>query len=261
MAGFDINLLVRTARGLPAALADLITPQPTGVRGGKYGELLVHSLVPTKHPLADEGSYFVATNPVPGTGVALNAVVTAFSDTNAFLQFKNIDGAGGKRIYPDYIRLMLFGTPPTAVVSQQFAMKRSKATDRAPTATANRTVNAPVCTAGASGRSSIALLHTWAAGAAFTIPASSTSDEVVSRCSIPTGIGIAGEEYIIKFGGDPGDSVQGLTATKAVAPGKFVTHAPALIVEPGEWLTVHRWSLTEATNAPTFEYEIAWWER
>ncbi len=37
--------------------------------------------------------------------------------------------------------------------------------------------------------------------------------------------------------------------------------APKIVLEPGEWLVLHRWWLTESTNAPTFEFELGVAER
>lgn len=233
------------------------------VRVGRFGEVYTQGVVPTKHVLADEGSYFVTGSPTPGTGIAMT-ISTAFSDTVAMFAIKNTDSkanAGSKRIYLDYIRLMLFGTPPTAQVSRQFALKRSRSTDREPTTAANKTILIPVNQAGAAGRASVARPLSYSAAAAMTVPASVASDEVVGRCSVPTGIGIAGDEYILKFGGESQPVFQALTAAKAVVPGRYVTTLSPVIIEPDEWLVVHEWCLTEATNGPTFEFEIGWWER
>lgn len=261
MADAEVQISGQVSRNLPQAKTDNVAGDP--VRVTRYDEQYSYSVFPTRHVLADEGSFFVAGNPTPGTGIAMT-ISTAFSDTVAMFAIKNLDNPANpaaKRIYLDYLRLMLFGTPPTAQVSQQFAIKRSKATDREPTTAANKTVLTPVNIAGAAGRTSIGRYLSYSAAAAMTVPASSPSDEVVARCSIPTGIGIAGDEYVIKFGADAGESVQGLTAAKAVVPGRYVTHAAPLIVEPGEWLVIHRWCLTEATNGPTFEFELGVSER
>lgn len=258
----EVQVRGRVSRILPQADVDG-GREGEPIRIGRYDEPYALSLVPTKHMLADEGSYFIAGNPTPGTGIAMT-ISTAFSDTVAMFALKNLDGPANqasKRIYLDYLRMMLFGTPPTAQVSRQFALKRSKATDREPTTAANKTLLLPVQMAGASGRASICRPLSYSAVAAMTVPASVAADEVVARCSIPIGIGIAGDEYIVKFGGESMPGFQALTAAKAVVPGRYVTHAPPIIIEPGEWLVIHEWCLTEATNGPTFEFELGWWER
>ena len=230
-------------------------------RLGRYGEQLSQSLTPTKHQLAEEGSYFVATTPTPGTGIAMT-ISTAFADTVAMFAIKNIaDPANpaSKWIYLDYLRLILLGTAPTAVVSRHFAIKRSTH-DREPTTVANRTVMTPV-NVSKSGDASIARPLSYSAAAAMTVPASVVSDPVVCRACLPTGLGITGDQYILKFGGEDMAPMTGLTATRAAAPATIVTNAPPLIIAPGEWLVFHEWCLTEATNGPTFEHELAWWER
>lgn len=121
MARTDVLAGIVPYRGKPTAGVDGST---AGIyqRGGRYGEAQVLSIIPTKHVLADEGSYFTAQNPTPGTGVALNAAVTAFSDTNGFIVIKNNALAGGQRLYLDSLRLILTAAT-TAVVSIDFLVK------------------------------------------------------------------------------------------------------------------------------------------
>ena len=59
------------------------------------------------HPLADQGKYFVATNPTPGTGIASGAV-TSLADTTPYLVIKNNNTvASGIKMYLDFWRLTL----------------------------------------------------------------------------------------------------------------------------------------------------------
>lgn len=69
-----------TGRALPIASTDTSNPS---LRGGRYGEASVLSVVPTKHLLADEGAYFTVNG--AQTGLATAAAPTAFSATNPFL--------------------------------------------------------------------------------------------------------------------------------------------------------------------------------
>lgn len=252
----------RVSRDLPQADVDG-GREGEPVRIGRYDEQYNLSLVPTKHLLADEGSYYIATTPTPGTGIAMT-ISTGFVDTVAMFAIKNTCNPSGplgcKRIYLDYLRLILLGTAPTAVVSRHFAFKRSPA-DREPTTAANKTIMTAVNMANAAGRGSIARPLSYSAAAAMTVPASAPSDPVVGRCALPTGLGVSGDEYVVKFGGEDMSHKVGLTAVRATDPARIITHAPPIIIEPGEWLVIHEWCLTEATNGPTFEHELAWWER
>lgn len=247
---------IRPAEALPTAVADAGAAL---ARGGKYGEQFVLSPVPTKHVLASEGSYFTATSPTPGTTITPNAVETSFSDTRGFMVIGNQASTGGKSIYLDYLRLILGGTAPTATVSLHFAIKKS-GSSREPTTAANRTLLTSV--PAKTGATSIARAMSYANAGAMTVPAAGASDPILARICVPTGLGVSGDEYVLFFGGPNGvDSSRGGAAVRATDPGRIVAHGPPIVIGPGEWVVIHRWWLTEATNAPAFEFELGWWER
>lgn len=258
----EVILKGLVARTLPAAQSDG-DESNIAARVSRYGDQLAIQVGGPRQGLVDEGSYFIATNPTPGTGIAPNAVETSFSDTRGFFVIKNTEDPGNpqaKRIYMDYLKLILLATAPTATVSQHFALKRSKIS-REPTTAANRTLLSPVQMASASGRASIARPMSYANAGAMTVPASAAEDPVVGRVCLPTSLGIAGDEYLLKFGSDDLGAVAGLTAVRATAPARIVGLLPPVVIEAGESLVIHRWWLTEATNAPNFEFELAWYER
>jgi hypothetical protein len=245
----------RTSRNLPQSANDVISQQ---ARFGRYGEQYCLPLIPTKHLLADEGSYYVWSNQSPGTVVAEQALKTSFSNTVGIAHIYNKDAIGGKSIYLDYIKLILAGTAPTATQSLEIAIALDNIS-REP-ASANRTLLTGVNMSGASIRSSIAQVSQYLAANAFTVTAPSANVRYV-RSHIPTGLGITGDEYIIKFGGEDLAAIPGLTAVRASGPGRFVGYAPPVIIDPGFSAVIHRWWLTEATTAPSFELEIGGWER
>ena len=123
MPGIDVNQLWTPARGLPSPQTDQKAPV-TNVRGGRYGEQYMLSLIPTKHVLADEGSYFIATNPTPGTALAYN-IQAAYSDTVPLLYIQNNDSKANpfaKRMYLDYIKLIC-SVVPASGTGARFAVK------------------------------------------------------------------------------------------------------------------------------------------
>ena len=63
----DFSAWMKASRTKPQ-LVPSTTPIIT--RGSQDGALYVQSIVPTKHVLVDEGSYFVTTNPTPSTPIA-----------------------------------------------------------------------------------------------------------------------------------------------------------------------------------------------
>lgn len=252
-----VQVLGEVSRTLPQAKVDNSDSGP--MRVSKYDEQYVQSLTPTKHALADEGSYFVWSNQSPGTTVAEQALKTAFSNTVGIAHIFNKESVNdplAKAIYLDYVKLILASTAPTATVSLEFVIALDNIS-REP-ATANRTLLAGVNMRGSRG--SIAQVSQYLAAQPFTVAAPSTNVRYV-RAHIPTGLGITGDEYIVKFGGEDLAPSAGLTATRATAPGRFIGYAPPVVIEPGWSAVIHRWWLTEATTAPTFELEIGGWER
>lgn len=213
--------------------------------------------------LADTGCWWTATNPTLGTAIALNANVTAFSDTNALFVMKNTDSASNtaaKRIYPRFIRLWLASTAPTATVSMEWAFKISYA-DRFPTTAANMTALTPVQINGDLPMNSVCKVASYAAAGAMTVPASGASDRTAARAHISTSLGIVGDEYCVAFGGMDWPSQAGLTATRSTAVARLIGNAAPVVLGPGQSMVCHMWWLTSATNAATFEFELGWIER
>jgi hypothetical protein len=86
----------KVSRGLPSPSAD---GQSVDSRFGRYGENLNIPVLTPLHGVADEGSYYILTNPTPGTGIATLAAPTAFVTTSPYILVKNNDVPGGKRVY------------------------------------------------------------------------------------------------------------------------------------------------------------------
>jgi hypothetical protein len=259
MARTDVLNGIVTYRGKPTASTQDGNTAGVYMRGGRYGEAYSLSLVPTKHLLADEGSYFTAQNPAIGTGVALNAQIQAFSDTNALFVLKNNAPLGsGLRIYLDYLRLILTATT-TSAVSIDFLVKLDYIS-RVPTTAASGTAMTPVNVNGDDATGSAMSALAFNNSGAMTIAAASPSARVAARAHLATGIGLVGDEYILQFGASERSSSAALTAAKAVAPGRYVADAAPVIFGPQQYAVIHRWSLTEA-GPPSYEFELGWWER
>jgi hypothetical protein len=110
-------------RSLPLAADDGIELE---ARIGRYGELCMRNIASPQHALADEGSYFVANNPTPGTAI-VHAVSAAVSETAGnYMYLKNNDALGGKRLYLDFIRLICTSVD-TAGTASHFFLKADNA--------------------------------------------------------------------------------------------------------------------------------------
>jgi hypothetical protein len=254
MAAFDTNEILRTSRGLPQPTVD---GQPTIQRGSRYGGAYSYITLSGANTLADEGSYFTAQNPTPGTGVA-HALTTSFTNTAALFSFFNKAPLGGKRIYLHYIRLIFTAVPATATV-MDFVLDIDTSLNRAPTA--NNTTITPTNPNGDDGTTSLALLQAFNAGS-LTVPASNATTRRVQRFRANTGQVIAGDSCIIQFGSlDFAQPRSALTAVRATDPGGTLVNAAPAILGPQNYGTLFRWVTTETTTAPSFEYELGWWER
>ncbi|HZT29231.1 MAG TPA: hypothetical protein VFA33_05075 [Bryobacteraceae bacterium] len=258
MPGIDVNQLWTPARAIPSPQADQKAPV-TNVRGGRYGEQFVLPLTVTKHVLADEGSYFIATNVTPGTAQAYN-IQAAFSDTTPLLYIQNNDSKAnpfGKRMYLDYIKLICT-TAPASATGARFAIKtdpqlRTLSTNNTlaitPTSPNSDVAMQSVCSINAQNNSSASVLT-----------ASSGSARVVANGSMG-GLPIVGDEFVLVCGAaDPG-AYPGLTAAQAVCPGRKVTGIPPVILGPNSALTVYAWFPGNAATGLSFEFEMGWWER
>lgn len=257
MARTDVLLGLVPYRTKPVPLSDGVVAG-TYARASRYGDLSVQSLVPTKHLLADEGSYFTAGNATPGTGIALSAAVTAFADTTGFFVIRNTAPVGGVRMYLDCLKLILTAAT-TAVQSVDFEVKTDTIV-RSPSTVANGTTLTNVNTNQDDGTASQAVVIAYNNAGAMTIPASSAFARQVARGHAATGLHFAGDSIILQFGASERSSTPGLTAVRASGPSQTVCDVAPVIIGPQQTAVIYRWSLTEAA-AVTYEYELAWWER
>ena len=258
MPGIDVNQLWTPARAIPSPQADQKAPVGN-VRGGRYGEQYVVSMMPTKHPLADEGSYFIATSVTPGTAMPYN-IQAAFSDTTPLLYIQNNDSKAnpfGKRMYLDYLKLIV-GVAPASATGVRLALKtdpviRTLGTNNTlsitPTSPNSDVATQSVCSVNAQNN-----------GVASVLTASSTSARLVANASIG-GLPIVGDEIGLIFGSaDPGPYA-GLTAVEANTPGRRVSACPPVILGPNSALTMYAWFPGNAATGLSYEFEMGWWER
>lgn len=238
------------SRALPQATADSPVAQRQP-RGGRYGEAYVMPLFNNAVVAADEGSYFVATTPTPGAGIAFGgAAITAFNDTTGCgLALTNNDGVGGKRIYLDYIKLILT-VIPTSATNIQLAIKLDNVQSRY---TSGGTAITPVNANGDVGAASIARL----AFGALTLAASSSAARVLGRAPVRTIAPLVNDKFLLSFGSLPDVAAQNYALATA---GAFTAGFPPIVIGPNQVLTVHSWGTAQAA-APTFELEMGWIER
>ena len=224
----------------------------TPLRATKRGELVVESIAKGQNVLAVEGSYFLATNPTPGTGIAGITAANGYDATEALLTIRNGVTAGdnAKRLYLDYIKLQ-----PTAAGTNgtncTFATHKDKGNTRwSSGGTAYTAVNMNL----GSDTTTNAGIHF---GALVTDAA--TGDVVkMASGNLRTAIVVVGDETYIDFGGTmaagPSSLFEGTLICKQV-----IKHCP-VVLNPGEELILTV-NAASQSGASSFEFEIGFWER
>lgn len=253
----DMLNIGRSSRALPQANPDA---QPVEFRLSRYGDQQILALVPTTHALADEGSYFVATNPVPSTVLAYGSAGTqvAFSDTVPFMQVKNQaqqGDPGARRTFLQYLRIIqIGGTAPATTTSVQVAVKVDSR-DRTASAGTPAT-HTPVNVNMDDQRTSSTQVIVFT-GAVATIPAAGPSARLVGRAQLKGGPTLLLDEYNVAFGTVDPSSQGGYLTTVA----SYISRLPPVVLGPQQTATIHLWLPGGATNPFSYEYELGFFER
>jgi hypothetical protein len=242
-----------TRRDQPSKSAEAVSQQ---FRAGSRGELYVIPFTQGTYPLADEGAYFTGVNPTPGTGI-IHALTTAWSATAALFCLRNTDAEGAKRIYVDYAKLLTIGTAPTATTSIRLAITvdNTNRYSSGGTSITPKNVNMD------STQATIAALNF----GAVVLTAASGSVRDIARESQPPRAApalVTGDTFFYNFGQVSAESLATVgAAAPATAAAQFTAALPPVIIGGGDSLNFHLYYPAAATTAPTYEFEIAWWER
>ena len=255
------------ARVLPTRSLDSndidAAPRLTGYRE-QYAQSV---LPPTDHSLLEEGCYMVATNPTIGTGLAMVAAQTAFSDTAPNLYIWNAENPAdpaSKTIYLRHIKLIATAAG-TAATHWRYAfildnVARALSTD-------NMLAIVPVNPGGANGKGTVipfggsgnSVFKFQNSATASAIAASSPNKRIVGQ-GVLGGLNIVGDEMVIAFGTTDVGAHAGLTAAQVAGISRRVSGAPAIGIPPGFSLVGNLWApASSATFTP--ELEVAMWAR
>lgn len=245
----DMVMITEVDRQLPDAESDS-TQDVT--RAGRYREQYVIPISSTTHWLADEGTYFVATNPTPGTAIA-GAVNASVSETAGnLLYIKNNDGVGNsrnKRIYLQYLRLITTVAPAAGLTGHCF-MRLDNQNRYGSGGTAIVPTNVNMDTSAAT----VSQVYF----GALTTTAPSIAARLVQRAILRSVIPVVNDETIFVFGGNEfagGSSTGGTVALRSIIP------CAPLIVGPQQNLCMQVWYPSNAVTPASYEFEIGWFER
>lgn len=209
----------------------------------------------SRQQLAAAGKYFVCTNPTPGTGILYGTSAAYSATANGMFSIGNSNALGGASIYLDYLSLLLT-LPPTATTQMRFEVVLESTVQALSAGNAART---PVNVNGYFPNTTGAVVNSFQ-GASGTVPATAGTRRIVALGAIETNLGITGDNYVLQFGGDPVGGVSGLTAVRATAQARVVGSCAPVVIAPQTSAYIQMWWLTQATNGPTFEWELTYAE-
>lgn len=224
----------------PTARAD---SNDTGIRVSKYGNVAVEPTERAAIKAALEERAFVATNPTPGTAIAI-ALKATHDDEKAELAIQN--NSNDESIILDQVRLICTVAPANgtnahlAVILDSIA--RSIATDGTGLEVKNPNMNSDELHADVVARFG-----------ALVPDATTATERLVARAQLRSVILVVGDELILRFGDDgvpaSGD-IAGTTAKRIVA------NLPPLIIAPGGTALFHLWFASNSATPAQFEVEI-----
>ncbi len=236
------------SRALPAANADSAA-NSVSQRADRYGGVYATAPACGKYPWAEEGSYFVARTPTPGSGVS-GTILTAFDATKPHIFGNNTSTT--KNIWLDRLKLIVTVAPASATTFQ-FAVKVDNV---AIAITTNHVTTAvPVCPN--LGISATSATNVWYQnnGTATVLTALSGSAIVVAEGSIG-GLPIVGDEYHIEFGQQVLSGNSGLTAAQATEPAVKTASAAPVVVPPGGGFAIYFWWAGNSITALSYSFEL-----
>lgn len=214
------------------------------------------SIQQQRHALAAAGKYFVVTNPTEATGIQYGLTAAFSATVSGVVCVSNSNIVGGPSIYFDYLRLSMLGTAPATTTSMRFGVYSETGIVALTTAAAART---PVNVNSAFANTTGAVVTTYNAGTG-TIAAAVGARRFLGTCTIPTSLGVTGDEYEVQFGGDSVGGSDHPAAVRATAATRMTASAPPVVVAPGNSAYVSMYWLTATTTAPTFEFCFAYAE-
>jgi hypothetical protein len=233
---------------------DRSQPSPLGqgeygpMRSTRYGEPIVAARNPRTG--ADDGSYFVATNPTMGTGIAGIAASTSYDAAEHLLFLRNLSDT--KRLELDFIDLVVTAAG-AAGTTTGFTMVGDRGTSRRGTGGSSIT---PVCP-------NLAMSETADVTLAFGALATGSASADVRPLGdflVRTVIKVVGDSYRFVFG-DPnavwslaGASLDGTTSAKVTIP------CPGVVLGETDQFLLSDWAASQS-GASSYQLRMGFWLR
>jgi hypothetical protein len=210
---------------------------------------------------ADEGSYFVVTNPTPGTAIATTtSVVDDATGATTHAQQKPVmylqnqwpsNAPSSQNVYLRYLKMIISQVPTSATV-WKYAMRLSPNTAKMTTA---GTLCTPVNPNGNSGQ--LSKLFVSFGTVTTTDSATDVGQRLVANGQVTGAIPVANDEWMFTFGqaASSFDQIGTQTLVK-----RLTIPVPPIIIPPQWGMTLEMWGASNAA-APSWEFEMGYIER
>lgn len=202
---------------------------------------------------AEQGQYFRAVNGTLGTGIAA-AITTSFSATAALLAMVNGSSAG-VWVIPHYIRLIC-----TAAGASSTSSRLAVALDTANRYSSGGTDLTTQIVNSNSALSPASVVTPLRAGA--VVAAAAVAARYVANMGLKTQASpcwTVGDEVTLNF--LPSSSAGGIPISGSAAQQIIKDIGPVILGGQNHSLLLHMWNPANATTPPSWELELAWWER
>lgn len=227
-------------RDIPTLLPDSTAQTPS--RTGSYGEGYSSPITGKELFTADEGSYFMALTPTPGTGIIGTVNIAAITDISPTAVFYN--GSTTKRIYPQFLNLH-----ETVVSTSGARVQFTFYLDNI-----NRWTSGGTALTNGSTKSGAADTSGLAAHVGAVVSPAQNAKVLIDHVVFRGTIDVVEDQYEFVFGSQGGGMVTGPQATTVQ---HFSATLPPVCILPGHSLVMHQWAASQA-NAPTYEYRFGY---
>ena len=201
--------------------------------------------------ILDEGTVFIATNPTPGTGIALVSSVTAETQTSPTMLIFNSwtpTDPNAKNIYPIGLR-MICTAAPTSATFWQMSVRMDVSNPLK--YTSGGSLITPVPAAVASNNSKAVIYFGAIVALAQTAGGRLLANQMVS----PT-IPVVKDVHNFEFGGGTNMPLVNAATVNTVRQ----VSLPPIAIPPGGWLAINTWGGSSGA-APSFEFQLDYVER
>ena len=218
------------------------------VRSSKYGELLTQPL--NRRALALEGSYFIATNPTIGTGIAGIAASTSYDAAEHLLWVRNTSTT--KKLVLDFIEITCTAAGASGTTTG-FTLTTDKGTSRRGTGGSDITaIHCPNRSLSESPECSVAF-------GALATAAASADVKLVFNGLARSVIKVVGDSYRFNFVDDDKWSFCGTDLAGTAIAKVNIPNQPVILGENDQFL-LSDWGASQS-GASSYEFRMGFWMR